>query len=243
MRYAVLHGGKRFRPLLCLAACDTVGGDIRLALPTACGLECIHAYSLIHDDLPAMDDADERRGQPSCHRKYGEAIAILAGDALVSLGMRLTAQGDGAQRQIHVVQEISEAIGTSGLIGGQVEDLLALRRGGRLTARQHRKRLDTISARKTGRLIVASVKAGAVLGGASHREVARLEGFGRDVGLAFQVTDDLLDGEGYAIALGRGGANRLAHRLIQRALCTLEPWGRGAESLRALALQVIERTT
>jgi geranylgeranyl diphosphate synthase type II len=230
MRYAVFSGGKRFRPLLCLGACEAAGASARQALPAACAVELVHAYSLVHDDLPAMDNADTRRGQPTCHRKFGEGAAILAGDALLTLAFALLGR-HGARQALAIVRLLGEACGTAGLIGGQVLDLQAISQP-RLGTEPA---LRAIAERKTAALIAASVVAGGISGGATTVQLRRLERYGRHVGLAFQLIDDVHDGDGLAQALGEGQARGEARRLIARATEALEPFGRRAETLRRLA--------
>ncbi len=250
MRYAVFSGGKRFRPLLCLGACEAVGASPRAALPVACAVELIHTYSLVHDDLPAMDNADERRGQPTCHRKFGEGNAILIGDALLTIAFELLSASTslvsrqarderpersrgtlGAARALAIIRTISQACGTSGLIGGQVLDLQVISQPRGSTEQM----LKDIALRKTGALIAASVVAGAQAGGASADQLKRLQRYGQGVGLAFQLIDDVHDDEGLAQMMGRDDARRQAHELLARAAQVLEPFGRRAEGLRELA--------
>lgn len=230
MRYCVFSGGKRFRPLLALGACEAVGAAARRALPAACAVELIHTYSLVHDDLPAMDDADERRGKPSCHRKFGEGQAILAGDALLTLAFERLSR-NSMPNTLGIIRAIGQASGTSGLIGGQVLDLQAMRARGARSAAAWR----DIARRKTAALIHASVISGAMAGGTSRPQLARLSRYGRAVGLAFQLLDDAHDGEGLADVMGPGAARAQARRLIRQAQQALEPFGRRAAVLRELA--------
>ena len=230
MRYCVLSGGKRFRPLLCLGACEAIGAPARRALGTACAIELIHSYSLVHDDLPAMDNADERRGLPTCHRKFGEGNAILVGDALLTLAFEWLGR-NGTPNSLAIVRIIGQACGTSGLIGGQVLDLQAISQPRGATERT----LRDIAERKTAALITASVVAGALAGGASGVQLKQLERYGQGIGLAFQLIDDLHDREGLAQAMGADEARAEAHRLIARAIEVLEPFGKHAEVLRQLA--------
>ncbi len=230
MRYCVLSGGKRFRPLLCLAACEAVGSPMRRALAAACALECIHTYSLVHDDLPAMDNADQRRGQPTCHRKFGEGNAILVGDALLTLAFDLLGR-DGTPHSLAIIRLLGRSCGTIGLIGGQVLDLQAISQPRLATERA----LRDIAQRKTAALITASVVAGALVGGAEAVQLSRLSRYGSDVGLAFQLLDDVHDGEGLAQAMGADQARTEAQRLIARAMNGLEPLGKRADLLRQLA--------
>jgi len=202
LRYSVFAGGKRLRPALTLAAAAVAGCPEQKVLPAACAIELIHTYSLIHDDLPAMDNDDLRRGKPTSHRVFGEAVAILAGDALFSLAFELLTRGGReagleATRILQVVEEIAAACGTAGLIGGQVLDVQA---AGRQIAPAE---LEFIHRAKTGALFRAAVRAGAILGGADPDTLRRLTVFGEYFGLAFQITDDLLDVTGDAETLGK----------------------------------------
>jgi geranylgeranyl diphosphate synthase type II len=235
MRYCVYPGGKRYRPLLSFGACEAAGAPARRALPVACAVELIHTYSLVHDDLPAMDNADERRGQPSCHRKFGEANAILVGDALLTLAFELLGR-NGTPNSLAIIRTIGQASGTYGLVGGQVLDLQAIsqpRTSGERT-------LTDIAERKTAALITASVVAGGLAGGASATQLKLLQRYGRDVGLAFQLIDDVHDHEGLAQVLGAEEAKAQAQRLIRRAVNQLEAFGRRAQLLRQLATQLVE---
>jgi len=229
MRYCVFSGGKRFRPLLCLGACEAVGAPPRRALAAACAVECLHTYSLVHDDLPAMDNADQRRGQPTCHRRFGEGNAILIGDALLTLAFELLSR-NGTPNALAILRLLGQACGTDGLIGGQVLDLQAISQPRLATERS----LRAIAERKTAALITASIVAGALAGGAGARQVQRLARYGRDLGLAFQLLDDVHDREGLARAMGRDQARAEAERLIERAVKRLEPFGARAQVLRQL---------
>jgi geranylgeranyl pyrophosphate synthase len=231
MRYCVFSGGKRFRPLLSLGACEAVGAPARRALPVACAVELIHSYSLVHDDLPAMDNADERRGIPSCHRKYGEGNAILVGDALLTLAFELLSR-DGMPNALAIIRTIGLASGTTGLIGGQVLDLQAISQPRTATE----KTLLGIAEQKTAALITASVMAGALAGGSTAAQLRQLRRYGQDVGLAFQLIDDVHDREGLAQAMGTDAAQAQADRLIARAVKALEPFGKRAATLRHLAV-------
>ncbi|MBI4355593.1 MAG: polyprenyl synthetase family protein [Candidatus Omnitrophica bacterium] len=245
MRYSVMGGGKRLRPILCLLACEAVGGRSSAALDTACGLELIHTYSLIHDDLPAMDDAATRRGRASSHRKFGEATAILAGDALLTLAFELIARGRHPARSLRVVREVARWAGTQGLIGGQVLDLRS-QNGHRLLAPPAAGRvpvLDAIAARKTAALMCVSVRAGAIVGGASDAQLRALSRYGEAVGMTFQMVDDLMDGDGYAAVLGRRGTRDRAASHVRRAERALDLVGPRAGTLRALAHRLLDRKT
>jgi geranylgeranyl diphosphate synthase type II len=248
MRYCVFSGGKRFRPLLCLGACEAVGHPAQRALPAACATELIHTYSLVHDDLPAMDNADERRGKPSCHRRFGEANAILAGDALLTLAFGLLSRNgiprlrsgcrpersrmDGTPNALAIIRTLGQAGGTEGLIGGQVLDL----ERGTGNGEHGVKHLEDVARRKTAALIMASVVVGGLAAEASVSQLDRLRRYGLDVGLAFQLMDDVHDGEALAQAMGSDAARAKAQRLIARALQQLEPFGARAGVLRHLAM-------
>ncbi len=201
IRYSVFAGGKRIRPILCLAAVEALGGDIAQALPVACSVELIHTYSLIHDDLPAMDNDDFRRGKPTSHKVFGEAIAILAGDALLTEAFNLLSRAEKvrlpAERSLAVIQVIAQAAGIYGMVGGQALDLLAEKTNPDLDV------LSDIHRRKTGALIVAAVKSGAIICGASEQKVQALTDYGMNIGLAFQIADDILNVEGDSRLMGK----------------------------------------
>lgn len=239
MRYGVLGGGKRLRPLLVLAAAEAAGCDDPASLlPPACALELIHAYSLIHDDLPSMDDDDLRRGRPTCHRVYGEANAILAGDALLTLAFRLLAQplpGVPPERQLAVIGEVGDAAGSQGLVGGQVADLAA--RGKALSLPE----LQEIHRRKTGALFRAAVRVGALLAGAAPADLEALTAYAEAFGLAFQVLDDLEDDGPLPTLIGPARARTLAVETLEGALARLAPFGSRADLLRALAQGLLAR--
>lgn len=268
MRYSVFAGGKRLRPILVLAGVETCGGDPPRALPVACAVELIHTYSLIHDDLPAMDDSDTRRGRPTCHVVFGEAIAVLAGDALHALAFQLIAQmadAVGAERAVEVSREIATAIGTEGMVGGQVLDLLGegrplrgIRSPGTPVASADAVR--DIHLRKTAALIRACIRSGALLAGAEARTVAALTHYGDLVGLAFQIVDDVLDVTGedtklgkrahsdalhakatYPAAYGIERSRRIAAALTDEALETLVPLGERGMRLREIAQFLLTR--
>ena len=237
MRYSVLAGGKRLRPVLALAAARACGGDLEAILPAACGLEMIHTYSLIHDDLPALDDDDWRRGVPTCHKKFGEATAILAGDALLTLGLACftlyprDAKYDSAK--VRAASAVAEAIGTRGMIGGQAEDIEAEREGA--GGDRSPARLEKIHANKTGRLIRASLAAGGILSFAAEETLALLDGYGEKLGLAFQIKDDLLDVESTREELGKATGKDEAHgKMTFPGLLGVE------ESKQALARTILD---
>ncbi|MBW1987344.1 MAG: polyprenyl synthetase family protein, partial [Deltaproteobacteria bacterium] len=202
MRYSLMARGKRLRPILCLAAAEAVGGNALDALPVACALEMIHTYSLIHDDLPAMDDDDLRRGQPTCHKQFDEATAILAGDGLLTEAFvtmsRIADTFVGREAVcLEVINLIAQAASYRGMVGGQMADLLA--EGQNLDLPQ----VEAIHNLKTGALLTAAVRAGALLGGGTPEAVERLTRYGQKFGLVFQITDDLLDVEGQAAEMGK----------------------------------------
>ncbi|MDI3256619.1 MAG: polyprenyl synthetase family protein [Kyrpidia sp.] len=222
MRYSLFAGGKRLRPLLAMAACEAAGGTVRDAVPAACALELVHTYSLIHDDLPAMDDDDYRRGKPTNHRVYGEALAILAGDALLTLAFSALAKAPlSAEIRVRLIEELSDAAGKDGMVGGQVMDVDASGAGLADPAR-----LADLHRRKTGALIVAAVRMGGICAGAGTAVLDRLTAYGRAVGLAYQIVDDLLDVAGdtafhkltWPAVYGVEGARRDVERLTREAL-------------------------
>ncbi|MBL7071824.1 MAG: polyprenyl synthetase family protein [Candidatus Omnitrophica bacterium] len=236
MRYSVLNGGKRIRPMLVLESSRICGGKTKNALPIACAIELVHSYSLIHDDLPSMDDADIRRGKPSCHVKYGEALAILAGDSLLTLAFNLISRGKDKSKTGRIIFEISKAIGSFGMIGGQVMDLKV----------KDEKIVDLptmeyINIHKTASLIAASAKAGALMANAPDKKVEALQKYGEFIGLAFQVIDDILDKDGYVGIFGLSGAREEAQKLAERAKDLLKIFGSKADNLRELADFVVNR--
>jgi len=239
MRYAVLNGGKRFRPLLVLSACEAVGGDPRQALLPACAVELIHAYSLVHDDLPALDNDETRRGMPACHRKFGEALAILAGDALLTRSFQLLGEVRSAKKAVALLRELADAAGTRGMIGGQVVDILISKNGsddplGLLTR-------DYISEHKTGRLIQASAVVGAIMGTDVPSKLHGIQRFGRALGLAFQIVDDIIDGDGYLRLMPRDQARQKARDLIRKAKEEAKRFRRRGKGLLELADFILER--
>jgi geranylgeranyl diphosphate synthase type II len=219
MRYSVFAGGKRLRPVLCLETARVFGEDIKAALPVACALEFIHTYSLIHDDLPALDNDDLRRGRSTNHKVFGEAMAILAGDALLTRAFETLAGAEiEADRRIEIIRVISTAAGTvNGMVGGQVADLEAT--GGPVAPAM----LEYIHRSKTAALIRASVVAGALAGGAAGPDVERMARFGENIGLAFQVVDDILDVEESSATLGKtAGKDQSQKKATYPALYGLE---------------------
>ncbi len=255
MRYSLFAGGKRLRPILCLAAAETAGGSSAGALPVACALECIHTYSLIHDDLPLMDDDDLRRGKPTNHKVFGEALALLAGDGLLTEAFRLIAETPAPpERLLRILSLIADAAGCRGMVAGQAVDI---RSEGRAVDAGT---VEFIHTRKTAALIRASVLAGALLAGAAETGLAALGRYGDKVGLAFQISDDILDIEGESASLGktvgadqqRGKAtypsvlglepSRAAMgRLVEEAIAALRIFDLRADPLRAIARYIVER--
>jgi len=250
MRYSIFAGGKRIRPVLCLAACETVGGKLVTAMPLACAVECIHTYSLIHDDLPCMDDDDLRRGKPTNHKVFGEGIAVLAGDALLTEAFAMVAKSKPPKRYSEqmLVSDLALAAGSLRLIAGQVQDLENEERQASLAE------VKTTHLNKTAALITTSIRLGAMAGNASSSELKRLTRYGQDLGLAFQVIDDILDATStkeimgksvradeknkkstFPTVLGLGKSKQYAADLIADAHKQLSVFGKKAEPLRAIA--------
>ncbi len=238
MRYSLFAGGKRIRPLLCLAAAEAVSGEANGAVTAACTLEFIHTYSLIHDDLPALDNDDYRRGKLTCHKVFGEAMAILAGDALLTLAFQVlsTALAVDAGRQARLIGELSTAAGTvGGMIGGQVADLEGEGRPPDPAL------LESIHRAKTGALLRASVRMGAIYCGAEPKELAALSSYGEHIGLGFQIVDDILDVEESSEALGKtAGKDAKQQKITFPAVYGLAESKRMAESERQRAHEAIE---
>lgn len=261
MRYSLLAGGKRVRPVLVLAAYEACAEKSdeardRAALAVGSSLELIHTYSLIHDDLPAMDNDDLRRGRPTNHKVYGDAMAILAGDSLLTEAFLMTARAGGAEPKVllEIVGDIAEASGAKGMAGGQVLDLESEKK--KIT----REELETVHRHKTGCLILVSVTSGAKLAGASGERLRAMETYGRNVGLAFQIADDILDVEGgaeemgkatggdakkekstYPSILGLAESKRLAQDVTQKATDALKGFDQRADPLRELARFIVDR--
>jgi geranylgeranyl diphosphate synthase type II len=235
MQYSVFSGAKRFRPVLVLSVCEACGGKPQDAIGAALAIELIHTYSLVHDDLPALDNDDMRRGKPTCHKKFGEANAILAGDALLTLAFELLAGIKPADRAVRILREISTAAGTHGMIGGQVADLEIPARKKSLAAHHF------ISERKTGALIRVSALTGAIAATAAPRELNRMVRYGECLGLAFQIVDDILDKDGYCQAMSAGVAARKANRLIEQAKEEVQIFGSKAKALIFLADFLVTR--
>ena len=256
MRHSIFAGGKRLRPILCLAAAEACGGSIDTAMPAACAVECLHTYTLIHDDLPCMDDDDFRRGVPTCHKVYGEGVAVLAGDALQALAFQLLAEVPSNAR-FNVGDYVRELAITSGslhLIGGQVMDLEG--EGKKLPLAD----LRYVHESKTAALLTTSIKLGGMSAGASAEQIAALHAFGWNTGLAFQIIDDILDvtqtteklGKSagkdlasekstYPALLGLDASRAEAHRLTTEAMNALSIFGDQAERLRQMAGYLLAR--
>jgi geranylgeranyl diphosphate synthase type II len=256
MRYSLMAGGKRLRPNLCLAAAQAVGGNPEDALTAACALEMIHTYSLIHDDLPAMDDDDLRRGKPTCHIAFDEATAILAGDALLTMAFEVLASMPGCRPQLcmEVTRIVAAAAGGAGMVQGQMLDMLSQGTDLRLEELEH------LHSLKTGAMIEASLAAGSLLAGGSPAQIDALRTYGRRVGLAFQVVDDILNIEGepsvmgkavgtdtlrrknsYPGLLGLAKSKEFAQNLVQQAIEAIAGFDANADALRAIACYIVER--
>jgi geranylgeranyl diphosphate synthase type II len=259
MTYSLMAGGKRIRPVLCVAAAEAAGGNPEDALPAACALEMVHTYSLIHDDLPAMDDDALRRGKPTCHMAFDEATAILTGDALLTLAFQTLASielsnAEQAAKWLRIIRLISYAAGYCGMIQGQMLDITS--EGRQLTLAE----LKSLHRLKTGALIEASISSGAVLGGLNSNKISMFESYAQNIGLAFQVTDDILNVEGdpeimgkavgtdklrnkstYPSLLGLKKSKDFAGKLVENALQALESFDQKAEPLRAIAKYIVER--
>lgn len=260
MRYSLFVGGKRVRPILCVAAAEAMGAERKKALPVACALEYIHTYSLIHDDLPAMDNDDLRRGKPTNHKIFGEAAAILAGDGLLTLAFELLSDpghevGLSAKERLRIIHIIARASGPLGMVGGQALDLAA---EGKETSLD---KLKEIHSRKTGALITASVQSGAIIGRADERKFAALSEYGMLLGITFQIVDDILNitstpeqlGKAvgsdavrkkatYPAFLGLEESKTRAYETVNAAIAALADMGNEADHLRELAYYVLTRT-
>lgn len=259
MKYSLFSGGKRLRPILVLAAGEALGKNEEPLLPFACAMEMIHTYSLIHDDLPSMDDDDYRRGRLTNHKVYGEAVAVLAGDALLTLAFKLmTEPGTNgnlrSEAVIKAIREISDAAGLAGMVGGQVVDILSE------GAAPDKETVNTIHQKKTGALIRACTAVGGLLAGGSEKETEALKSYGEKIGLAFQIIDDILDIEGEKEALGKDTgkdqeknkmtypavygldeSKQKAEDLIEESIASLEIFGEKASFLRGIASFILKR--
>lgn len=266
MRYSLLAGGKRFRPILCLASAEAVGGDRALAMPAACAVELIHTYSLIHDDLPAMDNDTMRRGRPTLHVVAGEGMAILAGDGLLTEAFHLLAREPRGRdpavtaRKLRVIEIVARAAGGTGLVGGQALDLAAIAPGGSGAA-VDADTLQTMHAKKTGAMIRAAAVAGAIMGGGTDDQVEAIDRAAAEFGLAFQIVDDILDVEGASADLGKTAgkdaaagkptyparygveaSRRMAADCLARAEATLRAAALVESQLLAIGRWIVERT-
>jgi len=263
IRYSLLAPGKRLRPILTLMAAEACGCERQAAYPAACAVEMIHTYSLIHDDLPAMDDDDMRRGRPTCHVRFGEANAILAGDALLALAFEtLSKYTTDSIKAARCCCELARAAGPEALVGGQVDDLEAESRsqGNHQAENYNLEKLEAIHRRKTGAMFLVSLRLGAIVAGGSELHLNSLSDFGRNLGLAFQIVDDLLDLKGNEASLGKRTrkdaahgkltypgylgveqSSRRAEKLIQQACESLQSFGVKGDRLQALARFVVER--
>jgi len=257
MSYSLLSGGKRIRPVLCIAGSEAVGGNEYDVLPAACALEMIHTYSLIHDDLPAMDNDSLRRGKPTSHVAFNESTAILAGDALLTLAFQIISSihtDNNAAKWLKVIHVVSLAAGYRGMIEGQMRDMVSE------NSHISLKELEAMHSLKTGALIEASVESGAILGNGNSEQIEQLKIYAKNIGLAFQITDDLLNVKGdpaitgkaagsdktrnkctYPALLGVTGSENHAKKIITDALHAIETFDNKSDSLRALALYIIER--
>ena len=259
MNYSLFAGGKRLRPILCIASAEAVGGHGSDTLPVACALEMIHTYSLIHDDLPSMDNDDMRRGKPTNHKVFGEAIAVLAGDGLLTEAFTLMSGADlmdkiGPLKFLLVISLITEAAGYRGMVGGQAVDMEM--EGNEIEPRL----VDFIHTHKTGALIAASASAGAIIGGGSKDEIDAVTSYGKKIGLAFQISDDILDIEGDSLEMGKPSGSDLQKRkntypsvygmersreilgeLVDSAIISLKQFDPKADPLRQIAEYIIER--
>jgi geranylgeranyl diphosphate synthase type II len=256
VRQAVFPGGKRIRPILTLAGCEAVGGECPQVARIACSVELVHCYSLVHDDLPAMDDSDLRRGLPTVHKVVGEGMAVLAGDFLFTLAFQtlVNLEGVNDSRRTRLMRELVAACGMLGLAGGQALDLDSEQR------KVTQQTVQDIAKRKTGALITASVVMGGIAGDSSDESLGKLKEYGKSVGLAFQIMDDILDAEGnqealgkpvradeergkaaYPSRLGTTASRQFAEELTQRALASLQEFGERAEPLREIAKLLLRR--
>ena len=259
MRHSLLGGGKRVRPILTIAAAQAMGYDNDDMLPFAASLELVHTYSLIHDDLPTMDDDDYRRGRLTNHKVFGDGMAILAGDALLTMAFELCSQNEGdhgqtADQQLAIVRELAFGSGHQGMVGGQVMDIQAENQEVDLA------HLQTIHSHKTGQLIRAAVRIGGIIGGASSAQLQSLTGYAEDIGLAFQIADDVLNRVGTREELGKDagtdekrgkktypsffgidGARQLGNECVERAVNRLESFDHQADPLRHMAAYIMMR--
>lgn len=259
MHYSLFSGGKRFRPILCLATGELFGATQKVLMPFACGLEMIHTYSIVHDDLPAMDDDDLRRGQPTTHKQFGEGVALLAGDALLTEAFRVMSDPQvakivGPKLMVKIVHEVSHAVGIAGLVGGQAFDIEAEDTEVDVAT------VEYIHIRKTGALILAAARVGALVGKAKGADLRKISRYAEFLGLAFQIADDILDASGqpdhrdvgetgfkepkkatYPSVVGLGAARARLRELVQRCIKELSLFDSRAEPLRQLTYYIAER--
>lgn len=235
MRYMIFNGGKRIRPILAIACCEACGGERAAVKVPAAAIEMIHTYSLIHDDLPCMDDDDIRRGKPTCHKQYGEAYAVLAGDALLTYPFELLAALPAKKKNMRTIYELSRAAGTLGMIGGQVVDKLSEHSEITLPL------LDYINIHKTGKLITVSCLLGAIAGDATKTQEKALVRYGEYLGFAFQVVDDILDNDGYLRFMSKHEAFLRAEELVRNAKNEVALFGDKKAVLEAIADFVLQR--
>lgn len=234
MRYSVFSGGKRLRPIMAIEACKLCGGKISNVINAACALEMIHTYSLIHDDLPSMDNDDYRRGKPSCHKKFGEATAILAGDSLLTHAFCALSMAKKADHAKKAIRELSIEIGSLGMVGGQEMDL-------KKRNTRNENELKFIAEHKTAALFKVSLRLGAIFGGAGAKEEDVLCRFGKFFGIAFQLADDAFDDDGYAGLIGRKKTWEKAKEYMKRAKNELKYFGKKGERLKSFADFVVNR--
>ncbi|HDP16304.1 MAG TPA: polyprenyl synthetase family protein, partial [Candidatus Omnitrophica bacterium] len=233
IRYSVFSGGKRIRPVLTIACFEACNGRGNSILPVACAMELIHTYTLVHDDLPCMDDDDFRRGRSSCHKKFSEAIALLTGDALLTSGFQCLS-GSG---NIDIIREVAVAVGSQGTIGGQAVDIES-RSANRVA---HSVELDYIAGNKTAALFEAACKAGAIFSKAGKEKTRALGDFGKNLGMTFQMVDDLMDKDGYVKAYGEPRVKKMARLFTDRAKESLKIFGKSGEKLSEIAGLILLR--
>lgn len=231
MRYSVFSGGKRIRPLIVIESCKACGGDLKDAIPAACAVEFVHTYSLIHDDLPCMDDDDYRRGKPTSHKVFGEAIAVLAGDALLTLAFDVIARHGDPKRGLRMASELAGAIGSVGMVGGQVLDV-GLDEKVKIKAKREIARINDL---KTAKLFEVAARLGAISSGVSAKKIDAMARYGLYFGRAFQIADDIADNGDYVKAFGMDKAKSDFCRTIDKARRSLTIFGRKADGLREIA--------
>jgi len=236
MNYSVFNGGKRFRPILAIAVCEALGGKVKDVLPAACALELIHCYSLVHDDLPCMDDDDYRRGKLTCHKKFGEANAVLAGDALLTFAFEVLSQTEDAKILKRLLPSFTQAIGSSGMVGGQVVD----------KEFEHKEKLEMpeisyVNIQKTGQLIRLSCLTGALIAGATKAKEKAFDDYGKHLGFSFQVVDDIMDSDGFTRIMSHQEAFREAEQLTEQAKKSVQFLNSKSKRLSEIADFVLNR--